>query len=139
MARPYERLPRGSRGHLEAMAENGLLSESRAAVALGMPLREFRRCIAEDEQSRTIWLDALAIERDMLLEILYAHAQNGDGKAATTLLAVRHGLTERQPQSDSGKGVNVIFNLPSTLDNERYLKAIESMQPSGALPDATTR
>ena len=52
MARPYEKLPRGARSHLEAMAENGLLSELKAATALGMPLRDFRRCIADDEQSR---------------------------------------------------------------------------------------
>ncbi|MCW5601814.1 hypothetical protein [Nitrosomonas sp.] len=137
MARPYEKLPRGARSHLEAMAENGLLSELKAATALGMPLRDFRRCIAEDEQSRTIWLDALAIERDKLLEQLYTAARNGDGKAATSLLAIRHGLTERQPQGND-KGVHVTFNLPSSLDNERYLRAIESIQPQGALPDATT-
>ena len=87
MARPFEKLPAGARNHLESMAANGLLSESAAARALGMPFEQFRRVITEHEGSKKIWEDALAVERDQLLDALYSKAVEGDTRAATTLLA----------------------------------------------------
>jgi|SRR5690554_4238590 len=125
MARPFEKLPAGAKTHLEAMAANGLLSESAAATALGMPLDQFRRVIAENKQSKEIWDNALSIERDQLLNALYNRALDGDTKAAQTLLAVRHGMTEKQPQGASER-VSVVFNLPAAMDTEGYLKAIQA-------------
>ena len=124
MARPYERLPMGAKKHLEAAAANGLLSECAAATALGMPYSEFRRVIREHQPSRKIWEDALSIECDSLLGALYARAMDGDSKAAQTLLAVRHGLTERLPQQAAQAGVQVVFNLPAAMTPDEYSKMI---------------
>lgn len=135
MARPYESLPRGAKTHLEAMAANGLLSESAAATALGMPLRDFRSVISDHKPSKEIWETALSIERDQLLKALYQKAVDGDTRAAQTLLAVRHGLSEKAPQG-AGERVSVVFNLPSAMDPAEYLKAITVKQD--ALPNAST-
>jgi len=106
------------------MAANGLLSESAAATALGMPFTELRRVITEHPPSQKIWNDCLAIERDTLLKSLYSAAVGGDTKAAQTLLAVRHGLSEKQPQGASER-VSVVFNLPAAMSPEDYLKAVK--------------
>lgn len=127
MARPFEKFPSGAKTHLEGMARTGLLSESAAAVSLGMPLSEFRRVIKEHGPSREIWETSLAIERDQLFTALYSKAMDGDSKAASTLLAVRHGLSEKQPQG-AGDRVCVVFNLPSALSPEEYAKAITVKQ-----------
>lgn len=129
MARPFEKLPSGARNHLESMAANGLLSESSAATALGMPLHEFRRVITEHPASKEIWENALAVERDQLLQSMYDSAIGGDTKAAQTLLAVRHGLSEKQPKGNSDR-VSVVFNLPAALDPSDYLKAVQVKQES---------
>ncbi len=123
MARPYEKLPNGAKTHLEAMAANGLLSESTAAKALGMPLNQFRRVIQEHRPSKEIWDNALAVERDQLLDALYNKAVGGDTKAAQTLLAVRHGLSDKQPTGASER-VSVVFNLPQALDPKDYLEHV---------------
>lgn len=134
MGRPFEKLPPGSKNHLESMAANGLLSESAAATALGMPLDQFRRVIRDHKASKEIWENALAVERDALLGALYNRAVEGDTNAARTLLATRHGMSERQPQGDSER-VQVTFNLPPALDPEQYMKAISVTK--GALPDGS--
>ena len=134
MARPFEKLPAGAKNHLEAMAATGLLSESAAATALGMPLSEFRRVIGEHKPSTAIWDNALAVERDQLLKALYNKAVEGDTKAAQTLLAVRHGMSEKQPQGDSGR-VSVVFNLPQAMDAAEYMKAVKVEQER--LPDGS--
>ena len=107
MGRPFLGLPRGAREHLEAVASHGLLSEIVAAQSLGMPLVSLRHVIATHAPSRRIWEDCLAIERDGLLAALFDRATAGDARAATTLLAIRHGLTDRAPQSPQMK-----FDLP---------------------------
>jgi hypothetical protein len=127
MARPFEKLPAGAKNHLESMAANGLLSESAAATALGMPLDQFRRVISEHKPSKEIWDNALAVERDQLLAALYARAMEGDTKANQTLLAVRHGMTEKQPKGASER-VSVVFNLPQALDPAEYLKSVQVEQ-----------
>lgn len=124
MARPYEKLPTGAKTHLEAMASNGLLSESAAATALGMPLDQFRKVVKEHEKSKQVWENALAIERDNLLQALYDKAAGGDTKAAQTLLAVRHGMTEKQPQA-AGDRVNINFTLPAPMDAEAYARTLQ--------------
>lgn len=127
MARPFEKLPPGAKTHLETMAANGLLSESAAATALGMPLDQFRRVIAEHKPSTEVWENALSIERDQLLASLYERAIGGDTKAAQTLLAVRHGMNEKQPQGASDR-VSVVFNLPAAMDAKSYIKAVQVQQ-----------
>ena len=134
MARPFEKLPAGAKTHLEAMAATGLLSESAAATALGMPLSEFRRVIGEHKPSTAIWDNALAVERDQLLKALYDKAVEGDTKAAQTLLAVRHGMSEKQPQGNSER-VSVVFNLPQAMDAAEYMKAVKVEQER--LPDGS--
>ena len=124
MARPFLKLPRGAKRHLEGMAQDGLLSESAAARALGMSLDNFRHVITHHLPSKEIWDNALAVERDALLDALYCRAADGDVKAAQTLLAIRHGLSEKQPQGGSG-GVSITFNLPPAKDPKEYMKAIE--------------
>ena len=114
MARPYEKLPSGARRHLEAMAAAGYLSEDRAANALGMPLADLRRVVREHGPSREIWEHALAVERDTLLDALYKRAVDGDTKAAQTLLAVRHGLSEKGAGGGAER-VHVTFNLPTAM------------------------
>jgi hypothetical protein len=110
------------------MAAHGLLSESAAATSLGMPLDQFRRVIKNHKPSKEIWENALSIERDQLLAALYAKAKDGDTKAAQTLLAVRHNLSEKQPQGAQA-GVQINFTLPSAMDAESYQKAVQSVQP----------
>ena len=134
MARPFEKLPAGAKTHLEAMATNGLLSESAAATALGMPLNEFRRVIGEHKPSKEIWDVALAVERDQLLAAMYDRAIEGDTKAAQTLLAVRHGMSEKQPQGNSER-VSVVFNLPAAMDAAEYAKAVRVEQER--IPDGS--
>jgi hypothetical protein len=134
MARPYTKLPPGAREHLERMAERGMLGESTAAQALGMPVAELRRVIVEDARSKAIWENCLAIERDRLLESLYDKAVGGDTRAAQTLLAVRHGLSEKAPQGATG-GVSITFQLPQAMDATEYLKAL---RVTPELPDATS-
>ncbi len=127
MARPFEKLPAGAKNHLESMAANGLLSESAAATALGMPLDQLRKVITEHGPSKEIWANALAVERDQLLSALYNKATEGDVKAAQTLLAVRHGMSEKQPKGSSER-VSVVFNLPQALDPAEYMKAVRVEQ-----------
>lgn len=135
MARPFTKLPPGAKQHLESMAANGLLSESAAATALGMPLDQFRKVITEHTPSKEVWENALAVERDQLLGALYDKAtRDGDVKAAQTLLAVRHGLSEKSP-GGAAQGPTIVFNLPSAMDPADYAKAIQVQQ--GALPDAS--
>lgn len=124
MARPFEKLPVGAKNHLENMAVNGLLSESRASNSLGIPLDQFRTIIVEHSPSKKIWENALAVERDQLLDSLYNKAIDGDTKATQTLLAVRHGMTEKQPQGHSER-VSVVFNLPPALDPKDYINSIK--------------
>ena len=133
MARPFTKFPIGARDHLERMAENGMLSELAAASALGMPLEQFKDVIKNHGPSRKVWEDALSIERDILLKALYHRAVNGDTQAAKTLLAVRHGLSEKDPIRHGG-GVTLNFNLPAAMSAKDYLEAI-TVQPE-ALPNA---
>jgi len=125
MARPYAKLPPGAKSHLEAMAANGLLSESAAATALGMPLHEFRRVIKEHEQSREVWDNALSIERDRLLSALYDKATSGDARAAERLLAIRHGMTEKSADNSPAERLNIIFQLPAALTPDQYEKLVK--------------
>jgi len=129
MARPFERLPPGSRDALLAMAGNGL-RESTAAQALGVPLHEFRRVITKNPEAKALWQEALSVERDALIGALFNRAIEGDTKAAQFLLAARHGLSERTEQASDR--VNITFQLPAALNPEQYAKLIQSAAPEPA-------
>lgn len=118
MARPYEKLPPGSRDALLSMARNGL-RESTAATALGIPLHEFRRVIKKNPDAKALWEEALSVERDALLDSLFNRAVEGDTKAAQYLLAARHGMSEKAPEP-AHERVNITFQLPAALTNEQY-------------------
>lgn len=122
MARPFERLPPGSRDALLSMAGNGL-RESTAATALGVPLHEFRRVIAKNPEAKALWQEALSVERDALLNALFNRAIEGDTKAAQFLLAARHGMSEKQTEA-IGERVNITFQLPAALSHEQYTKLL---------------
>nr|BBD50121.1 hypothetical protein [Haliea sp. ETY-M] len=131
MARPWKNLPPGALDLLIAQARNGL-RESKAAEALGMRPKDFRRVIKENETARTIWEDALAVERDALIDALYNRAVGGDAKAAQYLLAARHGMSDKAPEAPA-QPVSVTFNLPAAMDAREYLNALQAP----ALEDGT--
>jgi hypothetical protein len=83
MARPFEKLPSGAKTHLEAMAATGLLSESAAATALGMPLDQFRKVISEHKPSKEV-LDyvqsSAAVSRRSVQGFVVAAARNSRGR-----------------------------------------------------------
>ena len=126
MPRPYVKLPAGAKTHLEGMAQSGLLSESTAARALGMPLSQFRAVIRDHLPSKEIWDNAMAIERDVLLDSLFEKAKAGDIKAAQTLLAVRHGLSEKAPTGQAER-VSVVFNLSQAQSADDYIKTLKAV------------
>lgn len=111
-----------------------MLSELAAATALGMPLDQFKHVVANHDRSRKVWEDALSIERDKLLSALYDRAVNGDTRAAQTLLAIRHGLSEKSA-GGTGGGVTLNFNLPAAMSAKDYLEAI-TVEPE-AVTDAS--
>lgn len=133
MARPFEKLPPGSRDALLAMAGKGL-KESTAATALGVPLKDFRRVIAKNPEAKALWQEAMSVERDALIGALFNRAIEGDTKAAQFLLAARHGLSERQTEQP-GERVNITFQLPAALSNEQYAKLVQSTEPDKSEPN----
>lgn len=123
MARPFEKLPIGSRDTLLSMARNGL-KESTAATALGIPLHEFRRVITKNPEAKALWAEALSVERDVLINTLFNRAVEGDAKAAQYLLAARHGMSDKAPDNSSER-VNITFQLPAALSPEQYTKLVQ--------------
>lgn len=124
MARPFEKLPPGSRDALLSMARNGL-RESTAATALGMPLSEFKRVITKNPEAKALWQEALSVERDALLNALFNKAMEGDSKSAQFLLAARHGMSEKQTESTAER-VNITFQLPAALSPDQYTKLVQN-------------
>lgn len=128
MARPFERLPPGSRDALLAMASQGL-KESTAATALGVPLKDFRRVITKNPEAKALWQEAMSVERDALIGALFSRAIEGDTKAAQFLLAARHGMSERQVDTP-GERVSIVFQLPAALNPEQYAKLVQLQTPA---------
>lgn len=122
MARPYEKLPPGSRDALLSMARDGL-RESTAATALGIPLNEFRRVIKKNPDAKALWEEALSVERDALLNSLFNRAIEGDSKAAQYLLAARHGMSEKAPEP-ANERVHITFQLPAALSPDQYSRLV---------------
>lgn len=135
MARPFEKLPPGSRDALLAMARNGL-KESTAATALGVPLHEFRRVITKNPEAKALWQEALSVERDALINALFNKAMEGDSKSAQFLLAARHGMSEKQTETP-GERVNITFQLPAALNPDQYTKLIKANE-ANELPAPNT-
>ena len=135
MARPFEKLPIGSRDTLLSMARNGL-KESTAATALGIPLHEFRRVITKNPEAKALWAEALSVERDVLINTLFNKAIEGDAKAAQYLLAARHGMSEKVTDNNNDR-VNITFQLPAALSQDHYAKLMQiSDKPSELINDA---
>lgn len=130
MARPWNNLPPGARDALLSMAPMGL-QESTAARALGMPVKDFRRVIKENEKARELWEEAMSVERDALLTALYNRAIEGDTKAAQHLLSARHGISEKTPEKASDR-VQINLQLPPALDPAKYAKLVQGEElPNG--------
>lgn len=127
MARPFEKLPPGSRDALLSMAGNGL-KESTAATALGVPLHEFRRVIRKNPEAKALWEEALSVERDALISALFNRAIEGDTKAAQFLLSARHGMSDKQTDQP-GERVNITFQLPAALNPDQYAKLVQVSKP----------
>ena len=127
MARPFEKLPPGSRDALLAMAGNGL-KESTAATALGVPLGEFRRVISKNPEAKALWQEALSVERDALIHALFNRAIEGDTRAAQFLLSARHGMSEKQTESQ-GDRVNITFQLPAAMSPDQYTQLVNPTPP----------
>ena len=127
MARPFEKLPPGSRDALLAMAGNGL-KESTAATALGVPLGEFRRVISKNPEAKALWQEALSVERDALIHALFNRAIEGDTRAAQFLLSARHGMSEKQIESQ-GDRVNITFQLPAAMSPDQYTQLVNPTPP----------
>ena len=133
MARPFEKLPPGARQHLLGMAETEGLNEAVAAKALGMPLRDLRRVIKENPAAAAIWDEARAVERDRLLHTLWTAATNGDTRAAQYLLAARHGISDKSPDTTAQQS-QVHIHLPAPMSVEEYAKLVR-VEPKGLEAD----
>lgn len=129
MPRPRRHLPPGARDYVLSCAEGAALSETKIARALGMTFKTWRRILKDDPDARALWDEALAIERDTVVQKLYERAQEGDVAAARFLLGSRHGLRENgTTDADSGRSA-VTINLPGALSAQQYARLIQPEQP----------
>lgn len=137
MARPRKSLPPGARRLILAQAENGL-AETKVCEALGLNWQQWKKLLAEDEATQKLWEEALAIERDRIVQAMHSQALDGDMQAARFLLAARHGLRENAAQEGESKP-NVTISLPPSLtkgEYERLRQGTNSLAPS--TPEAVT-
>jgi hypothetical protein len=127
MPRPMEKLPPGSRDALLSMAKHGLKA-STAATALGIPLKDFRRIVETNQAAKELWKEALSVEHDALIEVMFSRAIEGDTKAAQYLLSARHGLSDKP--TETSDRVSITLNIPAALSPEQYAKLVEVHAPS---------
>ena len=132
MPRPRKHLPAGAREFIMAQAESGALQETKAARGLGLSLDKFRRIIRDDPDAAALWREALAVERDALVKRLYERAQEGDVKAASYLLAARHGLREADG-GDAGQRSSVVISLPAAASERDWRRIVQADQAQPAL------
>lgn len=135
MARPRRNLPTGARDFIMSQAESGALQETKVARGLGLSLEIFRRIREEDERAAALWREAMAAERDALVQRLYERAQEGDVKAASFLLGARHGLREND-SGDAGARSSVVIQLPASMSAEQYKRVMKVEQAQPALEAA---
>ena len=129
MARPRKSLPPGAREYLMACACDGSLQETKIAAALGMSYRAWKRVLKDNEDARLLWAEALATERDVIVQSVYAEARGGNIQAARLLLGARHGVRENnESASDTGRG-GVTINLPGSMSAAQYAKLIQVDEP----------
>ncbi|MDZ7750006.1 MAG: hypothetical protein U5K43_15485 [Halofilum sp. (in: g-proteobacteria)] len=148
MARPRRGLPRGARDYILAAAENGPLRETAIARGLGLHYDTWRRILRDDPDAAALWKEALAHERDNLVEKMYHRAAEGDVQAGRLLLAVRHGMRENAGAGDdSGRG-GVTINLPPSMSQAGVPAPVRARCAPGAggqramaaaAPDTTDR
>lgn len=125
MARPRVNMPPGARQFILECAADRALSETAIARGLGMSYRTWKRLLRDNEDAKALWREALATERDNVLQKLFERSMEGDTGAAKFLLAARHGLSENNGKNaDSGRG-NVVINLPSPVTAAQYKRMIQ--------------
>ena len=127
MARPRTHLPPGARDLIMGQAESGALQETKVARALGLSLQVFRRILKNNDDARALWEEAMAVERDTIVNRMHSLAMEGDTKAATFLLAARHGLRERGGEDGEGGG-RVVIQLPGSMSEAQYRRVMQVEQ-----------
>jgi len=108
-----------------AQAESGALKETTVARGLGLSLQVFRRVLRDDPDARALWDEALAVERDTIIQRMHTLAMEGDQKAAQFLLAARHGLRERN-EDNGDSGGRVVIQLPGSMSESQYERMIQA-------------
>lgn len=125
MPRPRKHLPPGAREFILTAAEDGALSETKICRALGIRFRTWRRILRQDEDAKALWQEAMAVERDAVVQKLFERAMEGETAAARFLLGARHGLREQgDTGGDSGRSA-VTINLPGSMSRAQYAKLIQ--------------
>ncbi len=128
MPRPRKTLPEGGLATIRELASAGA-NEVQIAKQLGMSYEVWQRIRTEDEEARSAWLEARAIEREALCGMLYRQAmEEGNATAAMFLLKTRHDYRDHGQSidgTDAGSRVNIVLNLPAALSREDYGKLIE--------------
>ena len=125
MPRPRRHLPAGARDYVLQCAADRALSETAIARGLGMSYATWKRLLRDNKDAQALWREALATERDNVLQKLFERSMEGDTGAAKFLLAARHGLSENNGKdADSGRG-NVVINLPSPVTAAQYKRMVQ--------------
>lgn len=120
MARPRRTLPPGAKRYILDQARTGL-SETRIAEGLGLDYKSWKRILEDDPEAKEVWDQALAIERDRLVEKLHELATDGNLNALRLMLASRHGIHESNATGESaGDQAKININLPSSLTANEY-------------------
>ena len=133
MARPRRHLPPGARDFIMSVAESGALQETKVARGLGLSLDNLRRIVREDEHAAALWREAMAVERDAIIQRQYERAMEGDSRAATFLLAARHGLREQDGGDAGQKGGNITIQLPGSMTEAQWRRMLQVEQSAPAL------
>ena len=132
MPRPRKHLPAGAAQFIRDQAASGCLQETKCARALGLSLDVFRRVIRDDPDAAAVWREALATERDAIVQRMYRLAMEGDTKAASFLLSARHGLRENDG-GDAGQRSNITIQLPASMSEAQYKRVMQVERAAPAL------
>lgn len=133
MPRPRKHLPPGAREYIMSVAQSGALRETVVAKGLGLSLDIFRKILREDEHAAKLWREAMATERDAIIQRQYERAMEGDSRAATFLLAARHGLREQDGGDNGQKGGNITIQLPGSMSESQWRRTLQVEQSNPAL------
>lgn len=133
MARPRRTLPPGAKRYILDQARTGL-SETRIAEGLGLDYKSWKRILEDDPEAKEVWDQALAIERDRLVEKLHELATDGNLNALRLMLAARHGVHESNANGETEQS-KVTINLPSSLTSNEYGRLVSggaSLEPESS-------